>query len=333
MMTKHRICSGTPHPQGATWDGAGVNFSLFSAHATKVELCLFDATGRHEVERIELPEFTDEIWHGYVEDLGPGTVYGYRVHGPYRAGSRPPLQPAQTAARSVRAGARSDRSNGTMPAFGYTVGADEGDLSFDTRDSAPFVPKCGRRRPGLRPARRSRPAHACRGTRRSSTSCTSAATRSSDRDLPSAQRGTFAGLGSPQVIDYIKSLGVTSVELMPVHLFVNDRHLLERGLTNYWGYNSIGFFAPEPRYHGRSRRRPARVPGDGRALPRRRASKSSSTSSTTTPPKATSWGRRCRSRASTTRPTTGWCPTTRATTTTTPAPATRSTCGIRASRR
>ena len=130
---------------------AGVNFSLFSAHATRVELCLFDAAGRVEVERIELPEFTDEIWHGYVEGLGPGTVYGYRVHGPYQPEAGHRFNPHKLLLDPfARAHIGSLEWNDAC--FGYTIGAEDGDLSFDTRDSAPFVPKCRRHRSGRRVA-------------------------------------------------------------------------------------------------------------------------------------------------------------------------------------
>jgi isoamylase len=243
---KRRVVAGTPYPQGATSDGAGVNFSLFSAHATKVELCLFDESGRHEIERIELPEFTDELWHGYVEDVHPGTVYGYRVHGPYQPEAGHRFNPNKLLLDPfARATVGSLEWNDAC--FGYIVGAPEGDLSFDTRDSAPFVPRAVVVDPAFylsgEAARPTVPwdetivyeLHVGGYTKRRS-------------DLPPAQRGTFAGLSNPQVIEHIKSLGVTSVELMPVHLFVNDRHLLDRGLSNYWGYNSIGFFAPDPRY-------------------------------------------------------------------------------------
>jgi isoamylase len=246
VTSARRIQAGASYPQGATWDGVGVNFNIFSAHATRVELCLFDQTGKVEVERIELPEFTDEIWHGYVEGLGPGTIYGYRVHGPYQPEEGHRFNPNKLLLDPyARAHVGSLEWNDAC--FGYTVGSDALDLSFDTRDSAPFVPKSvvidasfdwpeedGRPRLGWGEAIVYE-LHVGGYTRRR-------------RDLPEAQRGKFAGLASPQMIDYIKSLGITSVELMPVQMFVNDRHLLERGLTNYWGYNSIGFFAPDPRY-------------------------------------------------------------------------------------
>ena len=241
-----RVSEGSPFPRGATWDGKGVNFSLFSAHATKVEVCLFDAAGERELKRIELPEYTNEIWHGYVPELGPSTVYGYRVYGPYdpEAGHR--FNP-QKLLLDPYARAHTGELKWDPACFGYTVGAEGADLTFDGRDSAPFVPKCvvvdpnfdWQGEPNRRPVPWSRTiiyeTHVRGYTKR-------------HPDVAAHQRGTFAGLGTPKVIDYIKSLGVTSVELLPVHTFTSERHLIERGGTNYWGYNSIGFFAPDPRY-------------------------------------------------------------------------------------
>ena len=242
-----QIREGSPHPLGATWDGRGVNFALFSAHATKVELCLFDETGKNELQRIELPEFTDEVWHGYLPGLRPGSVYGFRVHGPYmpEEGHRFNhhkllLDPY---ARSHVGSLQWDDA-----CFGYTIGAENADLSFDERDSAPFVPKCVVVDPGFRwrPSTRRHSAvpwnetviyelHVRGFTKRHPA-------------VPRKKRGTFAGLSQKPVIEYIKSLGVTAVELLPVYTFVNDRRLQEKKLTNYWGYNTIGFFAPDPRY-------------------------------------------------------------------------------------
>ncbi len=244
-VIKDRISEGRPHPLGATWDGLGVNFALFSAHAEKVELCLFDESGSAELERIELPEYTDEVFHGYLRDARPGTVYGYRVYGPYapKEGHRfnhhkllmDPYAKAHVGALEWN------------PAcYGYTMGARTGSLSFDTRDSAPFVPKCrvidpaftwGRDHPPMVPWERTilYEAH-LRGFTKL------------HPQVPEALRGTFAGFGRPEVLDYIHSLGVTAVELLPVQTFANDEILLRKGLTNYWGYNSIGFFAPDPRY-------------------------------------------------------------------------------------
>jgi isoamylase len=238
--------AGKPNPRGATWDGAGTNFAIFSANATRVELCLFDETGEHELKRVDLPEFTDEIWHGYLPGVGPGTVYGYRVHGPYAPDEGHRFNPNKLLldpyARSHVGQLKWDDA-----CFGYTIGAENGDLSFDKRDSAPFVPKClvvdtsfrwrvdTRRRPVPWDRTVIYELHV-RGYTHSL------------RSVPRKRRGTFSGLSSREVIAYIKSLGVTSIELMPVYAFVNDRHLLEKHLTNYWGYNTLGFFAPDPRY-------------------------------------------------------------------------------------
>ena len=244
-VIKDRISEGRPHPLGATWDGLGVNFALFSAHAEKVELCLFDEWGMTELERIELPEYTDEVFHGYLRDARPGTVYGYRVYGPYspKEGHRfnhhkllmDPYAKAHVGALRWNAAC-----------YGYTVGAKTADLSFDTRDSAPFVPKCrvidpaftwGRDHPPMVPWERTilYEAHVRGFTKQHPL-------------VPDTLRGTFAGFARPEVLNYIRSLGVTAVELLPVHTFVNDEILLRQGLTNYWGYNSIGFFAPDPRF-------------------------------------------------------------------------------------
>ncbi|HZH12335.1 MAG TPA: glycogen debranching protein GlgX [Microvirga sp.] len=240
-----RIREGLPYPLGATWDGLGVNFALFSANATKVELCLFDSDGKREVERIELPEYTDEVWHGYLPDARPGTTYGYRVYGPYapEAGHRFNhnkllLDPY---AKQIIGDLKWD------PAlFGYTVGSPDADLSFDERDSAPFMPKCrvieqaftwgNERRPQI-PWERTiiYEAHLRGFTMKHPA-------------IPKEIRGTCTGLMHHESISYIKSLGVTAIELLPIHAFVDDSYLIEKGLRNYWGYNSIGFFAPQPRY-------------------------------------------------------------------------------------
>jgi isoamylase len=247
------VKEGQPSPRGATWDGRGVNFALFSANASTVELCLFDERGEREVQRVELPEYTNEIWHGYVEGVGPGTVYGYRVHGPYEPDAGHRFNPHKLLLDPY-ARAHIGALTWDAACYGYTIGADGDDLTFDTRDSAPFVPKCVVVDPGFDWHREtvSAPvawdrtvlyeAHVRGYTMRHPA-------------VPEHERGTFAGLATADVIAYIKSLGVTSIELLPVHTFINDSHLLEKGLTNYWGYNSIGFFAPDPRYasnHARS---------------------------------------------------------------------------------
>jgi glycogen operon protein len=244
----HRVWPGLPYPLGATWDGAGTNFALFSAHAEKVELCLFDDAGEQETARIALPEFTHEIWHGYLPDVRPGQLYGYRVYGPYEpaAGHRFNhhkllLDPYAKAAHGA---IRWDDA-----VFGYAVGDPEEDLSFDQRDSAPFMPKCqvidpaftwGRDQPPQRPWHETiiYEMHVKGFTMR-------------HPEVLEEARGTFGGLSGAPVVSHLRGLGITAVELLPVHAFVHDRHLIERGLRNYWGYNSIGFFAPHPEYLGK----------------------------------------------------------------------------------
>jgi glycogen operon protein len=242
-IVKSRIGEGSPNPLGATWDGLGVNFSLFSASATKVELCLFDGAGKTELERIELPEYTNEIWHGYLPDARPGTTYGYRVYGPYEPEAGHRFNPNKLVL-DPHAKAHVGQLVWNDACFGYTLGGD--DLSFDERDSAPFMPKCrvidpaftwGRERPPSVPWDR--------------TIIYETHIKGYTKLHPSVtepMRGTFAGLGRKEIVDYIRSLGVTSVELLPIHAFVNDSYLLDKGLTNYWGYNTIGFFAPDSRY-------------------------------------------------------------------------------------
>ena len=239
-----RIREGLPSPRGATWDGRGVNFSLFSAHATKVELCLFDDNGETEVERIELPEYTNQVFHGYLPDARPGTIYGYRVHGPYEpeAGHRfnPNKLLLDPYAKSVIG-----QIEWNPALFGYKMETTD-DLTFDDRDSARYMPKArvidaaftwGEDRP-LRIGWDRTVLYELhvRGY------------TSRHPEVPESLRGTFRGLTDPAVIRHMKSIGVTSVELLPIHTFVNDDYLLDKGLTNYWGYNTISFFSPARRY-------------------------------------------------------------------------------------
>ena len=240
-----RIREGLPFPLGATWDGLGVNFALFSAHATKVELCLFDARGEKEIERIELPEYTDEIWHGYLPDAHPGQIYGYRVHGPYEPDAGHRFNPNKLLLDPY-AKQLVGRLRWSEALFGYTIGSADADLSFDERDSAPFVPKSkvidpaftwGRDHPVQVPWDRTviYETHVRGYTMRHPA-------------VADELRGTFAGLKTPEIIEYIRKLGVSSIEFLPIHAFVQDQHLLENGMSNYWGYNSIAFFAPHPAY-------------------------------------------------------------------------------------
>jgi len=244
--TNVQVREGLAHPRGATWDGEGVNFALFSAHATKVELCLFDEVGKEEVQRIELPEFTNEIWHGYLKGLKPGTVYGFRVHGPYAPEQGHRFNPNKLL---VDPYARSHA--GTLKwddaCFGYTIGAENADLSFDERDSAPFVPKSVVVDPQFE-WKNNTVRHPVPWSHTIVYELHVRGYTKLHPAVPDHLRGTFAGLASKEVVEHIKSLGVTSIELLPVCTFVNDRPLLEKGLTNYWGYNTMGFFAPDPRY-------------------------------------------------------------------------------------
>ena len=243
-MTKMR--PGVPYPLGATWDGAGVNFAIFSEHATKVELCLFDsADDPVESSRLLLPEQTDMVWHGYLPWVLPGQVYGYRVHGPYEpvAGHRfnahkIVLDPyAKAIARTVS----------WAPAmYGYRQNGEDADLTMDDRDNASFAPLAAvvdsaftwgnDRAPGTPWHRTVIYEVHVKGFSELRT------------DLPEKFRGTYTGLASEPMIRYLQDLGVTAVELMPVHHHAFDHHLVDRGLTNYWGYSTLAYFAPEVRY-------------------------------------------------------------------------------------
>jgi glycogen operon protein len=241
-----KVREGNSRAHGAIWDGKGTNFTLFSSVATKVEVCLFDSQGGTELERIALPEYTDQIWHGYLPDVGPGSVYGFRVHGPYA-----PLEGHRCNPNKLLldpyARAHIGELRWAPECFGYTIGAEGDDLTFDERDSAPFMPKCVVVDPNFDWKGQSR----TRSVPWDHTIIYEAHVKGFTKlnpAVPEHLRGTYAGMGCKEVIDYIKSLGVTSVELLPIHTFINDSHLLEQKLTNYWGYNSIGFFAPDPRY-------------------------------------------------------------------------------------
>ncbi|HEX3061421.1 MAG TPA: glycogen debranching protein GlgX, partial [Usitatibacter sp.] len=239
------LWNGKPHPLGATWDGQGVNFAIYSRHADKVELCLFDEAGRRETARIPLRERTDFAWHGYLPQARPGQLYGYRVYGPYKPeeghrfnAHKLLLDPY---ARSIVGSIKWSDAE-----FGYTIGSKREDLSNDRRDDAAGMPRCqvidtafswgDDRAPVVASSERViYEMHLGGYTRR-------------HPDVPPQAQGKFSGLCVPQVIDHLKSLGVTTIELLPVQAFVDDRPLVARGLVNYWGYNTIGFFAPDARY-------------------------------------------------------------------------------------
>ena len=235
---------GRPFPLGATWDGLGVNFALFSAHATAVELCIFDDDGAHEVERIHLPGYTDQVWHGYLSAARPGTVYGYRVHGPYEPSSghrfnhnKLLLDPyAKQVVGHIK-------HNPAL--FGYVMESGD-DLTFDTRDSAAFMLKARVVDPAFTWGRERRPDNAWEKTVIYETHVKGFTKL--HPEVPEKLRGTYAGLGTPPIINYLRRLGITAIELLPVHTFVDDNHLTEKGLRNYWGYNTVSFFSPARRY-------------------------------------------------------------------------------------
>jgi isoamylase len=239
------VKEGLPYPRGATWDGRGVNFAVFSASATRVEVCLFDAAGKKETARIELPEYRDEVWHGYIPDIRPGTVYGLRVHGPYQPSDGLRFNPNKLLLDPY-ARAHIGELKWNPAVFGYKLETGD-DLTFDERDSAPFVPKSVVVDPNF-DWHRERIWHPVPWDRTIVYETHVRGYTKLHPRVPAHERGTFAGMAAREVIEYIKSLGVTTVELLPVHTFIDDSFLLDKGLTNYWGYNSIGFFAPDPRY-------------------------------------------------------------------------------------
>jgi isoamylase len=233
---------GKPYPLGANWLGKGVNFALYADNATKVEVCLFDNED-HLVANIELKEKTRQTWHAYIPDLQPGQRYGFRVWGPFEPENGHRYNPNKLLIDPY-AKAISGKINWHDSLFGYRVGKD--DLSFSELDSAPFVPKSIVVDPyydweGVPPPQIPYHNSIIYEAHVKGLTATHPA-------LPENLRGTYAGIGHPVIIEYLQSLGITAVELMPVHQFIDDRHLVEKGLSNYWGYNTIGFFAPECRY-------------------------------------------------------------------------------------
>jgi len=240
-----RLLPGVPSPLGATWDGLGINFAVFSANARQIDLCLFDPSGRREISRLTLPEYTDEVWHGYLPEARAGLIYGYRAHGPYEPQRGHRFNPHKLLLDPYAKRTIGDlRTSEAL--FGYRVNSPRGDLSFDRRDSAPGMIKAvviddaynwwDDRPPDVPwPDTVIYEAHLKGLTERRT-------------DLRPRERGTFAALADPRVIEHLQRLGITAVELMPVHAFVQDRHLLQQGLRNYWGYNTLSFFAIQPQY-------------------------------------------------------------------------------------
>ncbi|MBY4949947.1 glycogen debranching protein GlgX [Cupriavidus respiraculi] len=240
-----RLLPGKPYPLGAHWDGLGINFAVFSANASRMDLCLFSPNGRKELARLSMPDCTDEIWHGYLPHAGPGTVYGYRAYGPWEPQHGHRFNPHKLLldpyARKLTGPLRwSDAM------FGYRFQSPRADLTQDRRDSAPMMPKAvvvdpsfhwGDDRPPDVPWE--------------STVIYEAHVRGLTmlrNDLLPHVRGTFEALGDPAVIEHLHKLGITTIELLPVHAFLQDRFLVERGLRNYWGYSTLAYFAPEPAY-------------------------------------------------------------------------------------
>jgi isoamylase len=244
-MPSTKVWPGLSYPLGATWDGKGVNFALFSAHAEKVELCLFDRTGQYEQARIVLPEYTDEVWHCYLPEVRPDQLYGYRVHGPYEPAAGHRFNPNKLLLDPY-AKAIAGQVRWSDAVFGYRVGSPRDDLAFDRRDSARYVPKCRVVETAFTWNDDRQPHTSWEETIILEMNVRGFTIKHPAVEMP--ERGTFAALASPAVIDYLVELGITAVEFMPIHATVSDRHLASRGLSNYWGYNTIGFFAPDPRF-------------------------------------------------------------------------------------
>jgi len=241
-----RVWPGKPYPLGASWDGAGVNFALFSESASKVELCLFDSPeSPSESHKIALPEKTDNIWHAYLPDIRPGQLYGYRIHGPYDPAAGHRTNPHKIVLDPY-AKAIGRRVNWDDRMFSYPIGDEQQDLALDERDNAAQAPLAAIIDPAFdwgNDARPNIPWH--------KTLIYELHVKGFSKlhpDIPENIRGTFAALTDPASIRHFKELGITAVELMPVHHHTDDRHLIERSLTNYWGYNTLSYFAPDQRY-------------------------------------------------------------------------------------
>ncbi|QAU34493.1 glycogen debranching protein GlgX [Janthinobacterium sp. 17J80-10] len=240
-----RLLPGQPFPLGASHDGQGVNFAVFSANASQIDLCIFDPAGRKELARLPLPDCTNEVWNGYLPEAAPGLLYGFRAHGPYEPHRGHRFNPHKLLldpyARQLSGPLRwSDAL------FGYRIGSARADLSFDRRDSAPSMPKSIVAEEAFNWGEDRRPCVPW-----SRTVIYEAHVRGISilrNDVRSDLRGTFIALANPRFIEHLQKIGVTTLELMPVNAFMQDRYLLEKGLRNYWGYSPLSFFAPEPGY-------------------------------------------------------------------------------------
>jgi isoamylase len=247
IQSPTRLEPGNNNVVGATWDGRGVNFALFSAHAEKVELCLFSDDGSRELQRLVMPDLTNQVWNGYLEGAGPGTVYAYRVYGPYQPEFGHRFNHHKLLLDPY---GRQLRGNFTWSDlhYAYQLDSPDTDLSFDTRDNAALMPKCVVLADDLRTAPR------FNRVRKRDTVIYEAHVKGLTMrhpDLPEGLRGTFRGVGHKALVQYLRSLGITSLELLPVQSFVPEHFLIDKGLTNYWGYNTLSFFAPHQAYlHG-----------------------------------------------------------------------------------
>jgi isoamylase len=238
-----KTSAGNPYPLGATWDGKGVNFAIFAANATSVELCLFQDNCKVEEIRIPLTERSRYIWHVYVQDVGPGQCYGYRLDGPYAPEEGHRYNPNKVLIDPY-AKAISGPVEWHDSLFGYELG--EEDMSMSRSDNAEFIPKAV-----VVDLNYDWEGDTAPGRSYSETVIYEAHVKGLTKlhpEVPEQIRGSYAAIGHPAIVAHLKSLGITAIELMPVHQFINDRHLLEKGLSNYWGYNTIGFFAPDSKY-------------------------------------------------------------------------------------
>ncbi len=236
---------GKPYPIGAHWDGLGVNFAVFSAHAERVELCLFDSGGYQQMTRLDLPDYTDEIFQGYLPQARPGLVYGYRVHGPYQPDAGHRFNP-----NKLLLDPYAKKTVGTLhwsdTLFGYRVGSARADLSFDRRDSAAAMPKAVVVDESYGWGNDKAP---CRDW--ADTIIYEAHVRGltvQNDTISKPERRSFAALCNPYITDHLVKLGITSIELLPIHAYLRDRFLVSKGLSNYWGYSTLSFFSPEPSY-------------------------------------------------------------------------------------
>ena len=243
MISSFQLTAGRPYPLGATFDGEGVNFAVFSQHATRVTLCLFDGEG-NEVFLIDLAERDGHVWHGYISGMRPGQQYGYRVHGPYSPEEGHRFNPHKLLIDPY-AKKLTGHPVWNDALYGYTIGDPKADLSFDSRDSSPFMPRSVVVDPSFSwSPNKIQPRHSWSETVIYEAHVKGLTAQRSD--VPHA--GKFLGMASDPMLEHLTKLGITAIELLPVQAFVDDRFLVEKGLRNFWGYMSYGFFAPEPRY-------------------------------------------------------------------------------------